>query len=161
MLRGLWELFHHQKGGLLTSRLFDQTTFYDALIKDFYKCKQELVIESPFITSNRVASLLPIFEKMRSRQVRITVNTRHPSEHNAPFDVQAWMAIEQLQEIGVQVLFTGGHHRKIAILDKEILWEGSLNILSQNQSCEIMRRITSPEMATEMIQFIRLDKFLS
>jgi hypothetical protein len=130
-------------------------------MRDLSGCISEAVIESPFITSNRVASLLPIFEKMRSRQVRITINTKHPSEHEAPFDAQAWGAIERMQDMGIQVLFTGGHHRKLAIIDKEVLWEGSLNILSQNQSCEVMRRIASPGMAMQMVQFIKLGKFLA
>jgi hypothetical protein len=37
-----------------------------------------------------------------------------------------------LQKLGVQVLYTSGHHRKLAIIDREILYEGSLNIPSQN-----------------------------
>ena len=54
--------------------------------------------------------------------------------------IQAELAIHTLQELDVTVLMTVGHHRKIAIVD-DILYEGSLNILSQNDSCELMRRI--------------------
>lgn len=145
---------------MLSSTLFDQTTFYKAFARDLTICNTEAVIESPFITSNRVASLLPIFSKMRSRGVLITINTRDPSEHDAPFDAQANAAIKRLQDMGVQVLFTGGHHRKIAILDRRILWEGSLNILSQNDSCEIMRRTTSRQLAVQLLHFTKLDRFV-
>lgn len=147
-------------GDMLGSTLFDQTTFYKAFTRDLTLCNTEAIIESPFITSNRVASLLPIFSKMRSRGIKITVNTRHPAEHDAPYDTQANVAIEQLQDIGVQVLFTGGHHRKIAILDRRILWEGSLNILSQNDSCEIMRRTVSEQLTTQLLHFTKLHRFL-
>jgi hypothetical protein len=54
----------------------------------------------------------------------------------------------------VKVLYTVKHHRKLAIIDDEILWEGSLNILSQNDSCEIMRRTVSQQVASEMVRFI-------
>ncbi len=145
---------------LLNSALYDQSTFYKAFVQDLSLCQNEAIIESPFITSNRLASLLPIFIKMRSRGVKITINTRHPSVHEAPFDRQASIAIERLQTIGVQVLFTGGHHRKLAILDRKILWEGSLNVLSQNDSCEVMRRINSQQLAQQMLNFTNLDKFL-
>jgi hypothetical protein len=141
---------------LLTSQLYDEDTFYKAFMRDLNNCKYEAVIESPFITRNRVARVLPIFEKMRSRQVRIIVNTRHPAEHDAPYDAQAWRAIEQMQNMGIMVLFTGGHHRKLAVLDRKILWEGSLNVLSQNESCEVMRRIESEKMAKDMIGFLKL-----
>jgi len=63
--------------------------------------------------------------------------------------------------MGVQVLLcTGNHHRKLAILDRNILWEGSLNILSQRHSREIMRRIENEELSLEMFNFLKLQKFL-
>ncbi len=142
---------------LLTSQLFDQNTFYRTFIRDLSFCTSEALIESPFITSNRVASLLPIFGKMRSRNVRITIITRDPTEHDAPFDTQAANAIDELLDMGVQVIYMGGYHRKLAILDRAITWEGSLNILSQGNSCEIMRKITSQALAEQMINFLRLN----
>lgn len=161
MITWLRRHFKVSPAGLLTSQLYTEQTFYRALTRDLYSCTNEAVIESPFITSNRVASLLPIFRKMRSRNIKIIVNTRHPSEHEAPYDTQAWFAIQQMQEIGVEVLFTGGHHRKLAIFDQQVMWEGSLNILSQNDSCEIMRRIESDDLAKQMLHFIGLNKFTS
>lgn len=63
------------------------------------------------------------------------------------------------ETIGVQVLLIkGGHHRKLAIIDRKILWEGSLNILSQNQSREFMRRIESKKLAEDLFQFLQFDK---
>jgi hypothetical protein len=92
--------FKTSSSGLLTSRLYNEQTFYKAFVRDLNSCISEAVVESPFITGNRVASLLLIFEKMRSRQVKITVNTRHPFEHEAPYDTQTWRAIERMQDIG-------------------------------------------------------------
>jgi hypothetical protein len=160
MIPRFLQCFKTPTPGLLASRLFDERTFYRAFMRDLSNCQSEAVIESPFITTNRVGSLLPIFKKMGSRQVRIVVNTRHPAEHEVPYDIQAWRAIQQMQAMGVEVLFTGGHHRKLAILDRRILWEGSLNVLSQNDSCEIMRRVESEMVAQQMIEFTRLNRSL-
>lgn len=145
---------------LPTSKLYDQDTFYPRFHKDLLQCQHELIIESPFITTNRVDSLLPIFKKIRSRSIRIVINTRHPHQHNTPYNTQAWQTIQLLQSMGIEILFTGGHHRKLAIVDRTTLWEGSLNILSQNDSCEIMRRIKSPQMAIQTINFIKLSSYL-
>jgi phosphatidylserine/phosphatidylglycerophosphate/cardiolipin synthase-like enzyme len=144
---------------LLTSQLHNEQTFYRAFKRDLTACTHEAVIESPYITSNRVASLLPIFEKMRSRNVSIVVNTRHPAEHESPYVIQAQRAVKQLQEIGVKVLYTGKLHRKIAVFDQTIVWEGSLNILSQNDSCEIMRRVESEVISQQMLRFLKLGQF--
>lgn len=97
---------------------------------------------------------------MRSRNIKITIITRYPAEHAAPYDAQAADAVDGLLDIGVQVVYMGGHHRKLAILDRTITWEGSLNILSQNNSCEMMRKITSQTLAEQTIQFLNLKAHL-
>lgn len=145
---------------LLTSRLFNERNFYHAFVNDLRRCNQELIIESPFVTNSRMAKLLPMFRQLRRRGVKITVNTRDPSEHEFPWSYQARESIGELQQMGVLVLYTGGHHRKLAVLDKRILWEGSLNILSNNGTCEVMRRIESKELAEQMVRFLGLKGFL-
>lgn len=105
-------------------------------------------------------TLLPIFAKLRSRDVRIVINTRNPNEHDGDYYFQALNAIYELQELGVTVLYTAGHHRKLAILDRKVIYEGSLNILSFNDSCEIMRKITSEKAAKQLCKFIAIDRYV-
>jgi hypothetical protein len=64
-----------------------------------------------------------------------------------------------MQSIGVDVYMTVGHHRKLAVIDKSILWEGSLNILSQHDSCEVMRRIANDELAADMLSYVKFKKW--
>lgn len=82
------------------------------------------------------------------------MNTRDPKEHDAEHGYQARLAIYEMQELGITVLYTVKHHRKLAIIDSKILYEGSLNILSQIDSCEVMRRIESKRAAWQMIELI-------
>ena len=143
------------------SELFNNETFYAAFLNDLRMCREVAIIESPFITLRRLRVLLPIFSQLTSRGVRVSVNTRNPREEdNAFWSREAQIAIDLLQRTGVTVLYTVGHHRKLAIIDDQILWEGSLNILSQHDSCEIMRRITSEQEATRMKDFINVTQFL-
>ncbi len=145
---------------LAQSKLFDEQTFYPAFMKDIENCKRELIIECPFITHKRMNALYPSFRRLTKRGVRVVINTRDPVEHDSPMDSVANDVIEVLQVIGVSVLFTGNHHRKLAIIDSHILYEGSLNILSQNDSCEVMRRIESDMLAKQMIGFVKLRRLL-
>ncbi len=145
---------------MLSSRLFDQNSFYQAFIDDLNKAKNEVIIESPFITAKRMAIVLPLLSKLTKRGVRVVVNTKPLDEHEFNYRIQAKQAIDDLQVLGILVLFTNGHHRKLAIIDKCITWEGSLNVLSQNDSCEVMRRMYSEQLANQMISFLHLEKFL-
>lgn len=70
-------------------------------------------------------------------------------------------SIELLLDADITVLVTGGHHRKLVILDSTILYEGSLNVLSQSDSCEVMRKIESIQLAREMIEFVGLVGHIS
>lgn len=147
---------------LLSSKLYDQDTFYPAFLKDLANCHSEVIIECPFITNRRLKTLLPTLEKLKARKVRIAINTRDPRAHDeGRWQDDAHEAISKLQHMGVQVLYTGNHHRKVAILDRNILYEGSLNILSQNDSCEVMRRIESTPLAWQMVRFIGIDHLLA
>lgn len=145
---------------LLRSKLFDQDSFYDAFVGDLNRARTEIIIECPFISKSRVASLLHVLQKAINRGARIVLNTRHPDEHDSQNATIAEATIEQLQDIGVTVLYTGRLHRKVAIIDRRILWEGSLNILSQCNSCETMRRSESTSLASDMLTHIKISQFL-
>jgi phosphatidylserine/phosphatidylglycerophosphate/cardiolipin synthase-like enzyme len=145
---------------LLSSRLYDNTNFYKVFMKDLRHAQYSVIIESPFITAKRMDELLPILRKLRQRGVRVTVNTRDPKEHDAEYEYQAALAVYDMQELDITVLYTVKLHRKLAIIDGEIFYEGSLNILSQNDSCEIMRRTVSQQLANEMVRFIGAGRWL-
>lgn len=143
------------------SSLFDETTFYHQFTKDLLRCSSEVVVESPFITSERMSTLFPYFKILVEKGVRVYVFTRDPREHNELMEEQSEVEIQRFEKLGVQVLLcTGNHHRKLALLDREIIWEGSLNILSQGRSREIMRRIEDEELADDMFEFLKYSKFL-
>ena len=145
---------------LLSSSLLDEHTFYPRFIKDLKRCGSEVIIESPYATTRRVSELLPILERLKSRRVRVIINTRDPrsiSEEYRREDTHE--AIARLQHAGMHVLFTHEHHRKIAIIDRKVLYEGSLNILSQSISAEVMRRVESVGLSWQMLRFIEVDRY--
>ena len=145
----------------MISQLHDETTFYFAFIHDLEHAKKEIIVESPYITTERMRLLKPAFQKLIKKEVKIYIITRNPTEHEQFMEGQAEDAICWCEQVGIQVLLCkGNHHRKLAILDRKILWEGSLNILSQIKSREIMRRIEEQKLAEEMLHFLKLDRFI-
>lgn len=138
------------------SALHTEATFYEYLIRDLKHAKKEVIIESPFLTYKRALEFSPVFIKLVKKGVKIIVTTRYPEEHSGNLRVQADITIPYLARLGVEVrLLPNRLHRKLAIIDRKILWEGSLNILSQNRSSEIMRRIDSRKSASQMLSFIK------
>ena len=139
-----------------SSTLHTEATFYEHLMRDLKRVKKEVIIESPFLTYKRALELSPAFIELVKKDVKVIVTTRYPEEHSGNLRLQADITIPYLARLGVEVRLLPNHlHRKLAILDRKILWEGSLNILSQNGSSEIMRRIDSQKVARDTLRFIK------
>jgi len=144
-----------------TSRLFDEKSFYSSFLSDLEDCKHEVIIESPFISRKRMDILLPFFRRLVNRDVTAYVITKDPNILKEPLATYSSKVIREFEVLGVHVLAAlNHHHRKLAILDRQVLWEGSLNILSQTNSREIMRRIEGEDHAKEMFEFLKLRRFI-
>jgi len=138
--------------GLLNSQLFDEHSFYKAMSADIKTARQSILIESPFITVRRSKEISILFRKVIKKDIDIVIHTRNPNYHDIN-KIQAIQGIELLKASGAKVLvFDDMRHRKLAIIDDRILWEGSLNMLSHSNSREIMRRSVSEDMCKEMLQ---------
>jgi phosphatidylserine/phosphatidylglycerophosphate/cardiolipin synthase-like enzyme len=146
---------------LLESALHTEATFYCSFMRDLEHAKHEVIIESPFIACKRTESLLPVFKKLTRRGVSIRINTRNPRHHERELQIQAWQSIKWLRSVGVKIRFYDDmRHRKLAVIDRTILWEGSLNIMSQSYSKEIMRRTNSATLANQMIRFTGMNRWI-
>ncbi len=143
------------------SQLYTERDFYNRFLQDLNECQREIIIESPYITSSRMGLFIPVFKELIHKEVKIHIITRDPIDHDEYFRDQATNEILKCNEFGINiVMLKGNHHRKLAIIDRNILWEGSLNILSYNRSQEIMRRIEDKETANQMFNFLKLGKFI-
>lgn len=140
------------------SILYDEKTFYNQFTHDLEKAEKEVIIESAYITIPRMRMLKPYFEKLVRKGVQIFIITQYPHEHNEGMEQQSEAGISYFETIGIQVLLCEGHHRKLAMIDRKLLWEGSLNILSQTHSREFMRRIDSRELTQNLFKFLKFNQ---
>jgi phosphatidylserine/phosphatidylglycerophosphate/cardiolipin synthase-like enzyme len=149
----------HEPLSETNSILYDEGTFYNKFEQDLLNAKQEVIIESPFIATRRLEMLKPVFEVLIDKGVQIFIMTRDPLEHDESMSKQAEAGVRYFEVLGIQVLLCeGGHHRKLAMIDRKVLWEGSLNILSQSHSREFMRRIDSRSLTEELFKFLRFER---
>ena len=146
---------------MIKTSLHDEKTFYLHFLSDLEQSQSEVIIESPFITIARMKTFWPVFRRLVARGVKVYVVTRDPREHTNGYDDQYEVEIQEFEAVGIQVLMcTGNHHRKLAIIDRKVLWEGSLNILSQAKSREFMRRLEDGGFAVDLFNFIGYEKYM-
>jgi hypothetical protein len=139
-------------------QLFDEKNFWNVFDRDLSTAQKKVSIVSPFLTSKRSLHFFDSFEDLTVRGVKVTVYTRPPTEHTQDFMTkEAEVVIRQLENIGVTVLLRPKIHQKVVIIDDDICWEGSLNILSHKDSLEQMRRLHGAAIASELRANLRLN----
>lgn len=145
------------------SPLFNEKTFYQAFAKDLASAKREVAIYSPFISKYRVDQLEGTVRRLRSANVDVFIFTRPVEEYERGIlRAQAREVLARLEGMGARVFCLRGFiHEKIAIIDREILWEGSLNILSQRSSREMMHRTCGKESANQIISWLGLSRSMA
>jgi phosphatidylserine/phosphatidylglycerophosphate/cardiolipin synthase-like enzyme len=139
--------------------LFNEKTFYKALIGDMLSAKKEVIIYSPYVSKFRTDILKLTIEKLIDRNIAVFVFTRPLDEYEPMIRPQIECALKRFEELGVSIFYHGRYiHQKVAIIDREILWEGSLNILSHRASNELMRRIPDTDAAMQVMSFLEINQ---
>jgi len=138
--------------------LYNERTFYPAFVRDIIKAEKEVVIYCPFISKYRSEFFKKTLERLRHRNIAVFIFTRPLEEHESLMRSEIKSALCDYEELGVCIVHLPGLiHAKTAIIDREILWNGSLNILSQKKSKEIMRRTKDKDIAKQMINHLGLN----
>jgi len=142
--------------------LFNEKTFYRAFTSDMLAAKMEVVIYSAYVTKFRTDILKPTIEKLRNRNIDVFIFTRPLEEYDSIIRSQVECALKRYEELGVNIFYHGRYiHQKVAIIDREVLWEGSLNILSHRASNEMMRRTSDENSATQVMSYLGIDQKLA
>lgn len=139
--------------------LFDEQTFYRTFLRDLQNVKKEVIIYSPFVSKYRAEFFRKSLKELQHRNIALFIFTRPVEEHENIMRTEVTAAIRDYESFGAVITYLPGRiHEKVAIIDREILWEGSLNILSQRKSREMMRRLDNSDAAMQMINHLRLNR---
>jgi superfamily I DNA and/or RNA helicase len=137
---------------------FTERNFWAQFFQDLKEVKNRLIILSPFLAVRRSSILMDYFQSMKSRGIDIRIFTRPRNQQTGRMAEQADIVIEQLRRIGCKVVERQSMHQKVAIMDNTVLWEGSLNILSHQESGEQMRRFEGNATVEEIIRDLELEE---
>ena len=124
-------------------KVYDEQTFYQAFSSDLEQARALVVIQSPFVSDGRLDKIESWLIGCIKRRIRVCVFVQNPREPERARTVDR--IAKRLTDIGVHVTLRKSIHEKLAVIDEAILWDGSLNILSQSDSSERMTRLTDSE----------------
>lgn len=136
------------------SGIFTEGTFYEAFRKDLTDAKESIVIFSPYITQNGTSRWMDILTHKVSQGVRVRLVVRPAGDQGGILEDGLEENIQDISKIGIVVDMRARMHEKFAMIDKSILWHGSLNIFSHRKTSESMFRIPSKSVCEQMAQFV-------
>lgn len=143
------------------SIIVTQDKFYPILLKDIEKAKSKIIIYSAFITSDRLGQIEPHIRAALDRKTRVYVVTK-PKIERAKGDLSSYRYFEKtLKDWGVTIIHKKGMHEKVILIDDNISWIGSLNVLSFSNTQEIMERRSSNSVMKQLSDSLRVDDLIA
>src|ERR1700761_5403106 len=118
--------------------VYFEDTFYPKFSADLENARALVLIQSPFIGERRLDKIELLLQSCTRRKVRVCAFVQEPRLEADQHRFEA--GVRRLTSLGVHVTTKHLIHEKLAVIDESILWDGSLNILSQDKSSERMTR---------------------
>ena len=125
--------------------------FLDLFRADLAASAERVELLSPFVSLNRSSHYYAVFAALSVRSIPVRAYVRPQMEQAESLRPAFAEAIRNLELRGVHVQRRSSMHEKVAAIDGRILWHGSLNILSHNDSRESMLRFESAELVREVL----------
>ncbi|UFS99600.1 AAA domain-containing protein [Nocardia huaxiensis] len=123
---------------------------------DFKNARSSIDIYCAFLDTDAVNRWLPRLQPRIDAGVTVRIHTR-----NHQPDSRAGRLASRLRAAGCEMQQREQMHEKVVIVDEEILWHGSLNLLANRGPTDLMMRITdrgSCERVRKIIQRAQRDR---
>ena len=106
------------------------------------------------MNQNKVRRLIALVEEQQTAGVIVTVITL-PAENYPQTRIEPTRALQTaLTSVGIYVVSQPDLHTHFAVIDQEIVWYGSTNLLSRDKEDDGLMRIGSRDVALELLEEI-------
>lgn len=139
--------------------IFDSESYTKVYENDILGANREIIISSPGINEAKVRRLINYLKQRQESGVVVTVVTLQAESYPEGRIEKTKQLIEELMKAGIQVKRLPAMHEHYAIIDQEIVWYGSMNLLSGEKEDDNLMRVESKEIARELfeITFTEVD----
>lgn len=141
--------------------IFDGENYFPAYKKDLNSAKKELIISSPAISGKKVDDLIEHLQEKQLAGLRILIVTWKPDMYGYG-DSGYWMELhEKMRKSGFEMNLVEDYCEHYCIIDREVVWYGSINFLGKEDIEDNIMRVRSESIAAELIELtFNDDKFL-
>ena len=135
-----------------TNAIFDMGSYEKVFERDLLEANREIVISSPGLNLNKVNVFVRLIKRRQEEGVKVTVVTLNPEGYPEGKVEDTKNLVKILENCAVKVKLQDYMHEHFAIIDGEIVWYGSMNLLSRARADDNLIRVESKDAAQELIE---------
>ena len=134
------------------SSIYDIDNYAEVYKRDLLEASSNIIISSPVISGPKVDELTELLKEKQQSGIRISIVTWKPDMYGFG-DSEYWMELqERMRRNGFEMNLVEDYCQHYCIIDKEIVWYGSMNFLGKEDSEDNLMRVSSKEIASELLE---------
>ncbi len=150
-----YELYSPASGEVaVKNTIYDSSTYKDSITEDLMHAKKEIILSSPVLSSRSVKWFMETVGEAQKNGVSVTVLTLASEHCQERYRKQNRHFQEELKQSGVFVVAKPILYTHFAVLDREVVWYGSMNLLGTVHEEETMMRLENEEIAVELLEMV-------
>lgn len=132
--------------------IYDIENYAETYWKDLEEANSAVVVSSPRLNNQKVDRIIKILGKRRELGVKVTIVTWHPDAYKYGKDDVRMELMERLRKAGFEIRLVEESCEHYAVIDNEIVWYGSVNLLSKEDAEDNLMRVCSKDIAAELLE---------
>ena len=132
--------------------IYDIENYAETYWKDLEEANSAVVVSSPRLNNQKVDRIINMLGKRRELGVKVTIVTWHPDAYKYGKDDVRMELLERLRKAGFEIRLVEESCEHYAVIDNEIVWYGSVNLLSKEDAEDNLMRVCSKDIAAELLE---------
>ena len=132
--------------------IYDIDTYAETYWRDLEEAKSGVIVSSPRLNNQKVNRMIDVLRSRQELGVKVTVVTWHPDAYKYGRDDVRMELLERLRKAGFEIRLVEDSCEHYAVIDHEIVWYGSVNLLSKEDADDNLMRVCSKEIAAELLE---------
>lgn len=135
------------------SSIYNTDNFMETFAADITEANNEVIIASPFLSKRTIGKLIDRFESMTAKLKIITRPETDYKNENTKRKVRE--CINMLKAREIKVKFISKMYQKFSVIDRQLIWYGSINFLGLSTSEETVMRLKNTDIAIELLDSVK------
>ena len=132
--------------------IFDSESYVPVYEKDLKNAAKDIVISSPTLGKYKVNRMIGFLKERQEAGIKVTIVTWHPNVYKYGKDEHRIELMELLRNTGFRLELMTESCQHYAVIDGEIVWYGSMNLLSKDDIEDNIMRVSSKAIAAELLE---------